>query len=152
MLNWCFTLACMLLISGISVFLSFALVECQGGYSARKNGTTYHQRYCSGTLTKKTRGNDSLTLVVGHQKGCPVCKKLSHEVLAWLSVWSKMQMIYVWPSWCHHHLIISCFLKIQNGFTFLVPAYPGCPRKEATEWLWYVCVPAALEAVVNMVS
>jgi len=25
--------------------------------------------------------------------------------------------------------IISCFMKIQNGVTFLVPAYHGCPWK-----------------------
>jgi len=25
--------------------------------------------------------------------------------------------------------------KIQIGFTFLVPAYPGCPGKEAAKWL-----------------
>jgi len=29
----------------------------------------------------------------------------------------------------------SCFSKIQIGFTFLVPAYPGCPGKEAVKWL-----------------
>jgi len=27
--------------------------------------------------------------------------------------------------------IISCFVKSQIGLTFLVPAYPGCPAKEA---------------------
>jgi len=27
--------------------------------------------------------------------------------------------------------IFSCFIKIQNGLTFVVPAYPGCPGKEA---------------------
>ena len=27
--------------------------------------------------------------------------------------------------------IISCLILIQTGFTFLVPAYPGCPGKEA---------------------
>jgi len=32
-------------------------------------------------------------------------------------------------------LIVSCFRKIQIGFTFLVPAYPGCPGKEAVKWL-----------------
>jgi len=50
-----------------------------------------------------------------------VLKRLSGEVLAWLSVYSKVP-------------IISCFIKIQNGLTFsiiLVPAYPDCPRKEA---------------------
>jgi len=26
---------------------------------------------------------------------------------------------------------VSCFIKIQIGLTFLVPAYPGCPGKEA---------------------
>jgi len=35
-----------------------------------------------------------------------------------------------WSSWCHCH-IVSCFIKIQTGITFLVPAYPGCPGKEA---------------------
>jgi len=30
--------------------------------------------------------------------------------------------------------IISCFIKIQIDLTFLVPAYTGCPRKEATKW------------------
>ena len=25
-------------------------------------------------------------------------------------------------------LIVFCFIKIQNGFTFLVLAHPGCPE------------------------
>jgi len=29
--------------------------------------------------------------------------KLSSEVLSWLSVCSKVQMVYVWFSWCHCH-------------------------------------------------
>jgi len=29
----------------------------------------------------------------------------------------------------------ACFVKIQNGSAFLVPAYPGCPGKEAIKWL-----------------
>jgi len=29
--------------------------------------------------------------------------------------------------------IISCFLKIQNGLTFGVLAYQGCPGKEAVK-------------------
>jgi len=72
-----------------------------------------------------------LTLLAGHQEEHPACKKLSDEVLAWLSVWSKVQMICIWSSWCHCHPIISCFIKIQIGLTYLVPAYPGCPGKEA---------------------
>jgi len=33
----------------------------------------------------------ALTLLVGRQEGHPACKKQSGEVLAWLSVWSKVQ-------------------------------------------------------------
>jgi len=32
-------------------------------------------------------------------------------------------------------LTFSCSSKIQIGFSFLVPAYPGCPGKEAVKWL-----------------
>jgi len=42
----------------------------------------------------------ALTLLVGRQEGHPVCKKLSGEVLVWLSVWSEVQTC-IWPSWCH---------------------------------------------------
>jgi len=31
---------------------------------------------------------------------------------------------------CIWHPIISCFIKIQLGLSFLVLAYPGCPGKE----------------------
>jgi len=36
-------------------------------------------------------------------------------------------------------LTVSCSSKILIGFTFLVPAYLGCPGKEAVKWLWCVC-------------
>jgi len=30
--------------------------------------------------------------------------------------------------------VTAFFIKIQIGFTFLVPAYPVCPDKEAIRW------------------
>ena len=36
-------------------------------------------------------------------------------------------------------LTVSCFSKIQIGFTFLVPAYLGSPGKTAVKWVC-VCV------------
>jgi len=39
-----------------------------------------------------------LTLLAGHQEEHPACKKLSDEVLVWLSVWSEVQMICIWSS------------------------------------------------------
>jgi len=35
----------------------------------------------------------ALTLLVRHQEEHPACKKLSDEVLVWLSVWSEVQMM-----------------------------------------------------------
>jgi len=39
----------------------------------------------------------ALTVLVGQQEGHPACKKLSGEVLAWLSVWNKVQTC-IWLS------------------------------------------------------
>jgi len=39
----------------------------------------------------------ALTLLVGRQEGHPACKKQSGGVLAWLSVWNKVQTC-TWPS------------------------------------------------------
>ena len=37
-------------------------------------------------------------------------------------------------------LTVSCFGKIQIGFTFLVPAHPGSPGKRAVKRVVCVCV------------
>jgi len=39
----------------------------------------------------------ALTLLVGRQEGHPACKRLSGGVLAWLSIWGKVQTC-IWPS------------------------------------------------------
>ena len=43
-------------------------------------------------------------------------------------------------------LTVSCFSKIQIGFTFLVPAHPGSPGKRAVK---RVCVPVCVRACVR---
>jgi len=79
----------------------------------------------------------ALTLLVGRQEGHPACKKLSGRLLAWLSVWREVQTC-IWPSWCHcHSLSLAPVKSIQIGFTSLVPAHPGSPRKRAVK---QVCV------------
>ena len=70
----------------------------------------------------------ALTLLVGRQEEHPV-RKLSDQVLVWLYVCSEVQLNCIWSGWCDCHPIISCFIKIQIGLTFLAPAYPGCPAK-----------------------
>jgi len=62
------------------------------------------------------------------------CTKLSDEVLAWLSVWSKVQIICIRSSWRYCHPVVPCFIKIQTDITYPVPAYPaGRPGKEAVK-------------------
>ena len=87
--------------------------------------------YLSGCLSAFSAS----TPVVGHQEEHLACRKLSDEVMAWLSLWNKMQMICVWSSWCHCHPTISCFIKIQICLTFLVPASTGCRGKEVMKWV-----------------
>ena len=72
----------------------------------------------------------ALMLLVGRQEGHPACKKLSGDVLVWLSVWSEVQT-------CTLPLTVCCFSEIQIGFTFLVPAHLGSPRQRAVK---RVCV------------
>ena len=47
-------------------------------------------------------------------------------------------------------LTVSCFSKIQIGFTFLVPAHPGSPYKRAVKRVC-VCVIFTVERYVSAV-
>ena len=71
-------------------------------------------------------------------------------MLAWLSVCSKVQMICVWSSWCHCHPIISCFITIQSGLTFLLPAYPGFLEKRPLNVYWWHCSKGRRQGRLNM--
>ena len=69
-----------------------------------------------------------MTLLVGWQEGRPVCKKTE---------WWGAGMVICLEQGAGLHtaqlmplpLTVSCFSKIQIGFTFLVPAHPGSPGK-----------------------
>ena len=76
----------------------------------------------------------ALTLLVGRQEGHPACKKTEWwdtGVVVCLERCVDLHMAQLMPL----PLTVSCSSKIQIGFTFLVPAYPGCPGKEAVKWL-----------------
>jgi len=112
--------------------------------------------FCSSLLTKSLAGKECLQIIcfvssciktltqpvlmllVGQQEGHPACKNLSGGMLAWLSVWGKVQ-ICIWPSRCH---CLSLSLAAVNpdwfylpDFTFLVPAHPGSPGQRAIKWV-----------------
>ena len=75
-------------------------------------------------------------LLVGRQEGHPACKKTE---------WWGAGMVICLERVANLHtaqliplpLTVSCFSKLQIGFTFLVLAHPGSPGKQATK---RVCV------------
>ena len=85
----------------------------------------------------------ALTLLVGRQEGHPACKKLSRGVgvVICLERGADLHMVQPMPL----PVTVSCFTKIQIGFTFLVLAHPGSPGQRAIKRVCVcVCVPAHL--------
>ena len=70
----------------------------------------------------------ALTLLLGRQEGHPARKKLEWwgaGMVICLERDAAVHVVQLMPL----PLTVSCFSKIQIGFTFLVPAYPGSPGK-----------------------
>ena len=85
----------------------------------------------------------ALTLLVGRQEGHPACKKLEWwgaGMVICLERGADLYMAQLMPL----PLTVSCFSKIQIGFTFLVPAHPGSPGQRAVMLNRCVCVCDAL--------
>jgi len=86
----------------------------------------------------------ALRLLVGQQEGHLACKKLS-GVVTCLEQGADLHMAQLMPL----PLNVSCFCKIQIGFTFLVPAHLGSPGKRAVK---RVCVCVCVLSVGNLTS
>jgi len=83
-----------------------------------------------------------LTLLVGRQEGHPACKKTEQwgaGMVICLEQGADLHMAQLMPLL----LIVSCFSKIQIGFTFLVLAHPGSPGQRAIK---RVCVCVCVHA------
>jgi len=77
-----------------------------------------------------------LTLLVGWQEGHLACKKTEWwgvGVVICLERCADLHMAQLMPL----PLTVSCFSKIQTGFSFLVPAHLGSAGQRAVKW---VCV------------
>jgi len=79
----------------------------------------------------------ALTLLVGRQEGHPARK--NWEVGCWCDYLSGARCRLAYAQLMPLPLTVSCFSKIQIGFTFLVPAHPGNPGQKAVK-LVCVCV------------
>jgi len=89
-----------------------------------------------------------LTLLVGRQEGHPACKKTERwgaGVVICLQRGADLHMVQLMPL----PLTVSCFNKIQIGFTFLVPAHPGSPGQKAVKQVC-VCVSILTNLITKM--
>ena len=85
-----------------------------------------------------------MSLLVGRQEGHPACKKLNGGVagvVVCLKQGADLHMAHLMPL----PLTVSCFSKIQIGFTFLVQADLGSPGKRAVKRVC-VCVCVCVSA------
>ena len=86
--------------------MCLTLSDVHDGGVVRLQRCTQHDvlQVCLSTTTTTNCGSDlavafiALTLLVGRQEEHLPCKKLSDEVLGWLSVWSEVQMTCMWSS------------------------------------------------------
>ena len=87
-------------------------------------------------------------LLVGPQEGHPACKKTEWwgaGMVICLEQSADLHMAQLMPL----PLTVSCFSKIQIGFTFLVPAHLGSPGKGPSNGCVCVC---AFESCLSDVS
>ena len=85
--------------------------------------------------------------LVGRQEGHPACKKLEWwgaGVVICLDRGADLHMVQLMPL----PLTVSCFSKIQIGFTFLVPAHLGSPGKRPVK---RGCVPYGIILLCHIV-
>ena len=81
----------------------------------------------------------TLTLLVGRQEGHLACKKTEWwgaGVAICMEHSADLHTAQLMPL----PLTVSCFSKIQIGFTFLVPAHPGIPGQGPLNGFVCVCV------------
>jgi len=94
----------------------------------------YKLQYCSGS---SACGSEFWQWWLG------VRRKIIRPVKNW---WGAGAVISAYLSGVRHKIsygpadatanpAVCCFIKTKNGLTFLVPAYPGCPVKEAVKWV-----------------
>ena len=98
-------------------------------------------------LTSLNDTFSALTLLIGRQEGHPACKKTEwwgSGMVICLELGADLYTAQLMPL----PLTVSCFSKIQIGFTFLVPAHPGSPGKRAVKWVC-VCVRACTSVNVS---
>ena len=109
-------------------------------HAARETGAAYLQRMPS-VLWR---------CWLGGRKGIRPVKKLSGEVLAWLSVWSEVQTC-IWSSWCHCHSLSLASIKSRLVLAFWYRLTRVVPDKGPLNGCVCVC-PSTWVALYRLVE
>ena len=116
--------------------LPHATAVAQDGPDRQTDGRTLcHYIY---TAAYSVNAFSALTLLVGRHEGHPACKKTDWwgaGVVMCLERGAHLHMAQLMPL----PLTVSCFSKIQIGFTFLVLAHPGSLEKGPLNGCVCVC-------------
>jgi len=102
----------------------------------RTANTAEHFNYSICSFRETTIAFSALTLLVGRQEGHPAYKNFEWwgtGMVICLERDADLHVAQLMPL----PLTVSCFSKIQIGFSFLVPAHPGSPGQRAVK---RVCV------------
>ena len=78
---------------------------------------------------------DAVGWAAGRASGLKKTERWGAGVVICLEQGADLHMAQLMPL----PLTVSCFSKIQIGFTFLVPAQPGSPGQRAVKRVW-VCI------------
>ena len=119
-----------------------AVLWCSSTFNS--SSTNWKNWLISGSLAGSVEYNDdyndsALTLLVGLQEGHPAWKKTEWwgaGMVICLEQGADLHMAQLMPL----PLTISCFSKIQIGFTLLVPAHLGIPGKGPLNGCVCVCI------------
>ena len=119
--------------AGSSRYRSIAAASCccSGTSGPRKFRSNCIRRY--NTLATSTTSSVIPTCISS------ISCKLSGGVLAWLSVWSKVQT-YIWPSWCHCHSLSLASVKSRLVLPFWYRLTRVVPDKGPLKGCVCVCV------------
>ena len=117
------------------------MTKFEGGLTITHDTVDYLNSAATTTLAKLQWPSVLWRCWLGGRKGIRPVKNL--VVGCWRG--------YLSGARCRLPLTVSCFSKIQIGFTFLVPAHPGSPGKRATKRVC-VCVYSARETIISAIQ
>jgi len=97
------------------------------GWASTRKTFAHSHHLCGYSTTSLNNCLHFLWSIASFLHICPVRQLPSVLRHCWSGIRHSIQpvktewwgvVVVIWYGWCHYHPIVSCFIKIQNGFTF----------------------------------